>query len=241
MTLFAYRFPLEMVFRIMDIVFAEGYDAVLRFSLALIQKNQDTIIATTEFEAILDFLQNGLFDEYIGDIDALIYDASQIRVSKQRLDKLAQEHQELIRLTSPDYLEAETLRAENIRLLDRVKFLEGDYETLNREHAVMATEMIEARLALDKANDRNEELEETVEALKSVLAEDRRAAEEQVRAEMDLLAQKNVKLTQHNAELEEEVMCLQNLLAKTQAQYVEAESAKDEIFGRLESLKKALG
>jgi hypothetical protein len=36
MTLFAYRFPLEIVFRILDVIFAEGSEAVLRFALALV-------------------------------------------------------------------------------------------------------------------------------------------------------------------------------------------------------------
>ena len=42
MTLFAYRFPLDIVFRILDIILAEGSEAILRFALALVFKfNQD--------------------------------------------------------------------------------------------------------------------------------------------------------------------------------------------------------
>ncbi len=38
MTMFAYRFPLDIVYRILDTVFAEGSVAILRFSLALVFK-----------------------------------------------------------------------------------------------------------------------------------------------------------------------------------------------------------
>jgi hypothetical protein len=37
MTLFAYRFPLDLVYRIMDVILAEGAEAVLRFALALVR------------------------------------------------------------------------------------------------------------------------------------------------------------------------------------------------------------
>ncbi len=241
MTLFAYRFPLEMVFRIMDIVFAEGYDAVLRFSLALVQKNQQRILATDEFESLLDLLQNGLFDEYIGNIDALIYDASQIKIPKDRLDKLALEHKELIRHTSPDFLEAEALRSENHRLQDRVRFLEADYETLNREHVTMATDLIELQLQFDKSNTRNEELSEKIQGLEAVLTDDRKSAEAQVKAEMNLLAKKNIRLTEQNAQLEEEIILLQTELATAKAHLREAEAAKEDILEKLSSLKHALG
>jgi len=92
LTLFAYRFPLEMVFRIMDIVFAQGYEAVLRFALALVQKNQQRILSRRDFETTLDMLQNDLFDPYIGFIDNFMADAHQIRFSKSKLDKLAQDY-----------------------------------------------------------------------------------------------------------------------------------------------------
>jgi hypothetical protein len=37
MTLFAYRFPLDLVYRIMDVILAEGAESVLRFALALVR------------------------------------------------------------------------------------------------------------------------------------------------------------------------------------------------------------
>lgn len=41
MTLFAYRFPLDLVYRIMDVILAEGAEAVLRFALALVRIDMD--------------------------------------------------------------------------------------------------------------------------------------------------------------------------------------------------------
>lgn len=63
MTLFAYKFPLDLVFRIFDIILAEGIDSIFQFALAVLQSNEKTILSL-EFEPLLDFLKNGLFAEY---------------------------------------------------------------------------------------------------------------------------------------------------------------------------------
>lgn len=52
-----------MVYRIFDIVFAEGIEAIFRFSLALMRRNEDKLLAL-DFEGILKFLGNEVFDCY---------------------------------------------------------------------------------------------------------------------------------------------------------------------------------
>lgn len=56
-------FPLSLVYRVLDIVFAEGVEAIFRFSLALLKKSEDTL-ERLGFEEILAFLQNDLFEVY---------------------------------------------------------------------------------------------------------------------------------------------------------------------------------
>jgi len=63
LTLFAYKFPLSMVVRIFDVVISEGLEAILRFGVALMKRNAETLLEL-EFEKCLDFLQTGLFDVY---------------------------------------------------------------------------------------------------------------------------------------------------------------------------------
>ena len=236
MTLFAYRFPLEMVFRIMDIVFAEGYDAVLRFSLALVQRNQSEILATNEFEAILNLLQNGLFDAYIGNIESLISDASSIKLSSSKLEKLSQEFEFAMRQTNPDFLEAEMTRNENFKLNEQLKQLQSDYETLNREHVSMANDVVEKDIKMEHLIQRIEELEETMSGLKQVLAQDEKEAEFNLKNEMKMLASKNVVLTQRNAELQEEILRFQFELKESQERYIKAEESKNEMLSKLNTL-----
>jgi len=68
MTLFAYKFPLELVFRVYDILFVEGVDSLLRFAIALLKANHDQIL-NHDFETLIEFLKNGLFEPYM-----VIYD-----------------------------------------------------------------------------------------------------------------------------------------------------------------------
>lgn len=63
LTLFAYKFPMNLVVRILDIVIAEGLEAILRFGVAVMKKNAEAVLEL-EFERCLDFLQTGLFDTY---------------------------------------------------------------------------------------------------------------------------------------------------------------------------------
>jgi len=52
-----------MVVRIFDVVIAEGLEAILRFGVALMKRNAETLLEL-EFEKCLDFLQTGIFDVY---------------------------------------------------------------------------------------------------------------------------------------------------------------------------------
>ena len=60
----SYRFPLEVVYRILDSVFAEGIEAMFRFALALLNKNESKLL-TLEFEECLNYLKLNLLDAYM--------------------------------------------------------------------------------------------------------------------------------------------------------------------------------
>lgn len=63
MTLFAYRCPLELVYRVFDLVFVEGSDIIINFALALMKKNQQMILSL-EFESLLEFFSANIFNAY---------------------------------------------------------------------------------------------------------------------------------------------------------------------------------
>lgn len=62
-TLCSYRCPIEMSFRIMDLLFIEGPQVLVQIALALIVRNQEHILKL-KFDALVDFLCNGVFQVY---------------------------------------------------------------------------------------------------------------------------------------------------------------------------------
>ena len=240
MTLFSYRFPLDLVFRIVDIILAEGAESILRFALALIKHNSEKIVKL-DFEPLLEFLKTGLFDLYADDPNRLVSDATEIRISKQKLDQWTNVFYDKLRKESPDYLEAESLKSENRRIQEEVKRLHRDQEQLNKEHIDLARELMEEKQKNESLSDRVEVLEEQVAALKSVLSSDRNHAEEQVRDEMDELAQKNINLTTANAHLQDQVSEFQDELTGMKKEVQEKEAVIAELTLKLNKLKSALG
>jgi chromosome segregation ATPase len=239
MTLFAYRFPLSIVFRIMDIVFAEGIEAMFRFAFALLRRNQDVILSL-EFEQLLEFLKVGLFDIYINNVNALIQNASSIHISKSRLDKLAVEHAEELKKNDPELMSGDELKGENRRLTETLRKLEIGYEALNREHINLAKDHLEVKASSERASMRVEELEIKVEGLKSVLMAERLQAEATVKEDMDRLAQRNLELTAKNAELQDLVDSLEAMVNASRNKLKKSEAERGDLQAKWDTLKAAL-
>ncbi|EJT71963.1 GTPase-activating protein GYP5 [Gaeumannomyces tritici R3-111a-1] len=65
LTLFAYKFPLQLVLRIYDLILSEGLSAILKFSVVLMQKNAAAMLQISDISALTVFLRDRLFDVYI--------------------------------------------------------------------------------------------------------------------------------------------------------------------------------
>ena len=65
LTLFAYRFPLQLVLRIYDLIFSEGLAAILKFGIVLMRKNAAKLLGLTDMSQLTVFLKDRLFDVYI--------------------------------------------------------------------------------------------------------------------------------------------------------------------------------
>lgn len=93
LTLFAYAFPMELILRIYDIVFAEGAaETIMRVSIAMLKRSEERLMKLTEFEDILDFLSNKLYDAYQNDPGQVISDAVELSgmITKEKMDHIAE-------------------------------------------------------------------------------------------------------------------------------------------------------
>lgn len=92
---FAVTCPLTMLFRIYDVIFAEGAnETVMRVALALMRRHEEKMLATSEFEEIMQLLLGReIWDCYGGDADVMVDDFASLGeiVTHARLAELQKE------------------------------------------------------------------------------------------------------------------------------------------------------
>ncbi|KAI3404322.2 hypothetical protein KGF56_002842 [Candida oxycetoniae] len=64
LTFFAYKFPLDIVLRIYDVVITQGMESILKFAINLMVQNEDSLLALS-FDKLLEFLKEKLFNVYV--------------------------------------------------------------------------------------------------------------------------------------------------------------------------------
>ncbi|KAJ7497322.1 rab-GTPase-TBC domain-containing protein [Mycena latifolia] len=175
LTMFSYRFPLDIVFRIYDNCLASGIEAIFGFSVMLLLKNED-ILLSLKFDQILAFLNNRLFDRYKvespeGDeskvqyrVDEFVQDAVSLRITPFMLDSYRHEYEDRLRETNKHAMEVDELRNSNRILSASVKNMETSLAQLSAEHVQVLNELVKSRL-------RNEELEGELVRYKLLYAE----------------------------------------------------------------------
>ena len=98
LSFFAVTCPLPMLFRIYDVIFAEGAsETIMRVALSLMRKNEEKIMACTEFEDVMQLLlSRGLWDVYHYNADEFVNDFVSLTgvVSHESLHALAVSYNE---------------------------------------------------------------------------------------------------------------------------------------------------
>lgn len=178
LTMFSYRFPLPIVFRIYDNCLASGIEAIFGFSIMLLKKNETDLLAL-KFDEILAFLNTRLFDKYRieskegeeeadenvkYDVDQFVQDAVALHITPFMLDAYRHEYEDQLRETNKHAIEMDELRSTNRALSLQVKNLENSLAQLNVEHVDLLNELVKSRL-------KNEEMEEELVRYKLLYAE----------------------------------------------------------------------
>ncbi|KAH9858606.1 RabGAP/TBC [Lenzites betulinus] len=175
LTMFSYRFPMDIVFRIYDNCLANGIEAMFTFSMALLIKNEETLLSM-KFDQLLAFLNTRVFEVYLADpkhvgqtepryrVNEFVQDATSLRITPFMLDNYAREYEELVTARDAHKLEMENLKNANRQLAAQVKNLETNLAQLNTEHCEVLNELVRARL-------RHEDLESELVRYKLLYAE----------------------------------------------------------------------
>lgn len=244
LTLFAYRFPLQLVLRVYDLILSEGLEsATLKFGIVLMQKNKDQLMGMKDMSQLTTFLKEKLFDVYIdksptansllesgffgsaGGVDKEVYradmlvrDACAVKLEPEQLKQYSTEWEEKRMAEKQREEELELLRTENVRLASKVRSLEERAEKSDIEHVQMASDLVRTKVENETLSDENESLKGQVSELKRVVERQTQEVEDRLKGEMDAVMQKNIEVHNLNRALEDEKSdCERELVAAKMA------------------------
>lgn len=250
LTLFAYRFPLQLVLRIYDLILSEGLAAILKFGIVLMQKNAETLLKMNDMVALTSFLKDKLFDVYIdqapsaGSIlesgffgsagasidkeiyraDQLVQDACAVKITPEVLKLYSTEWEDKTRAEKEREAELEALKTSNNSLSHKVRRLEERVQEHDTEHAALATELVRTKVENEELKDQNESFKTQVDELRIVIQKQPEEVEERLKSEMDRLMKRNQEVHEENTKLEEEMGEMEQTLVETKMQYAEVRS-----------------
>ena len=247
LTLFSYRFPLQLVLRVYDLILSEGLEgAILKFGIALMQKNADSLLGMSDMSSLTNFLKDRLFDVYIdqapsassllesgffgssGGIDKEIYradilvqDACAVRITPEMLRTYTSEWEEKQRSEKEREAELETLRSTNASLALKVRSLEERTEKSDTEHVQMASELVRTKVENQELHDSVESLKGQTDELRSMVEKQPEEVEQRLKEEMDRIMKRNIEVQNENRALEEQIAEMEKTLVETKMQFAE--------------------
>jgi hypothetical protein len=247
LTLFAYRFPLQLVLRVYDLVLSEGLGAILKFGIALMQRNAQTLLEMKDMVQLSTHLKERLFDVYIDKspsatsilesgffgstsgatdkevyrADELVRDACAVTISPETLALYTSEYEETARANKEREMEIEGLRNENTNLGARVRKLEQRSQQSDSEHVDLASSLVRTKMENDRLQDENESLKMQVDELRKMVDRQSAEVEERLRGEMDRIMARNIEVQNSNRALEESVQETEQELVGTKMMFAQ--------------------
>lgn len=247
LTLFAYRFPLQLVLRVYDLILSEGLEgAILKFGIALMQKNAETLLGMNDMAGLTNFLKDRLFDVYIDQApsgnsllesgffgssggvdketyraDILVQDACLVKITPDMLKTYTSEWEAKERALKEREVEQEVLRSANASLALKVRSLEERTEKSDTEHVQMASELVRTKVENQELHDGIESLKGQTEELRSLVERQPEEVEKRLKEEMERIMKRNVEVQNENRSLEEHMADMEKVLVQTKMQFAE--------------------
>ncbi|KAI7868868.1 rab-GTPase-TBC domain-containing protein [Spinellus fusiger] len=240
MTLFAYKFPLNLVYRIYDVLLAEGIVSIFKFSIALLKHNQAAILGL-DFEHLLDFLKNGLFEKYKNDDRRLVSDACVLDITQRRLSQLEKEHKTQSAKEAANAKLLEQQQHTNASLRKKVKELETATYSYEQEEHEIKRQLKESKDDLAALMEEEMTLKTVVTSLQEELKILPSKVELQSHKAFETLCGHNASLVEKNSALEDQLSHLELMVIDMKMRYAESENEREELQKRLYEMKKLLG
>ena len=247
LTLFAYRFPLQLVMRVYDMLLCEGLEgAILKFGMAVMQRNAATLLAMDDMQALTTFLKEKVFDVYIDAApstksimesgffgnsagadseiyraDLMVQDAAAIKLTPPMLSRYRQEWEEKTSSDKARETELENLRTDTATKATQIRSLEQRAEKSDAEHIELANELVKLSVENHELSDKNESLNVQVEELRKVAESEAKNVEDRLRDGMEKVMQRNVEVQNENRHMEESMAEMEKELVEMKMKFAE--------------------
>ncbi|KAG1218682.1 hypothetical protein G6F35_008124 [Rhizopus arrhizus] len=217
-TLFSYRCPIELSFRIMDLLLIEGPQVLVQIAIALIVRNQEHILKL-KFDALVEFLCNGVFNVFQEDADGFVDYVYRVELPTKFMSRLAQQYtEESETRDSRSSSQEDHLRRVNGQLSEHIRTVEGSLASLKTENQDLTHQIIDSKMEIARVVGEKEQLSHEYAQLRS-------AYERQV--------EDNRKLAEKNVYLVNQLTDTESMLINMKLKYAEKE-------GEFERVKKEL-
>jgi predicted nucleic acid-binding Zn-ribbon protein len=237
--------------RVYDLILSEGLEgAILKFGMAVVQRNASTLLGKTDMLALTNFLKERLFDVYIDQTpssksilesgffghsggsdtevyraDILVQDACAVRITSDMLNRYRLEWEEKVKTEKDRETELETLRTTAATQAAQIRLLEERTQKSDAEHVQIASELVRMKVENEELRDRNESLAGQVEELRKVADNEAKVVEEKLKAEMNRVMQRNIEVQNENRHMEEAMAEMEKDLVETKMKYAEVSIA----------------
>lgn len=169
LTLFTAKFPLSMVYRIMDLFLCHGMSVIFQVALALLKASRRELIQM-DFEAILKYFRISMPKKYLDEEEykKLVNSALGFRVTNKKMKKYEKEY--MLKKEQEAQLEdpVARLQRENKRLFEANMRLEQENDNLAHE---LVTTKVELHSKLAESDEKVEELSKALDNTTISLAE----------------------------------------------------------------------
>ncbi|KAL4919977.1 rab-GTPase-TBC domain-containing protein [Aspergillus aurantiobrunneus] len=266
LTLFAYRFPLQLVLRIYDLIFEEGLEStILKFALAIMRRNADALLAMKDMAPLTTYLKERLFDVYIdkqptpssilesgffgssGAADKEIYradimvrDACDISLDPMTINEYTTEWEEKERSEREREAELYQLKHTVSTQSARIRLLEEQAEASDKEHVQLASEVIHLKVENEELSDMNDALKMQVGELKNVVDKQPAEVEQKLQTEMDRIMKRNLEVQNENRAMVEQMAEMEKELVAAKLSHAEIHERYENQKQKWNDLRKAL-
>jgi hypothetical protein len=236
-TLYSYRCPIELSFRVIDLLLVEGTQVLIQIALALIIRNQEKILKL-HFESLVEFLCNGVFTVFAEDGNGFVEDAYRVDLPARFLARLAQQYTGEEARESKSMSQEDNLRRVNGQLSEHIRSVEGTVQMLRAENQDITQQVIHSKMNTARTEEEKQQLSHELAQVKTEFEQYQKNMSASYQKQIDELAFENRKLVDRNLSLANQLTDTESMLINMKIAFAERESEFEALKRQLKDAKK---